>query len=256
MGGMTSLIEANDAWSTIQAHDKYGFKVNGIYMRGSVLVFKNYTLLWDVQRAADISPRNSAMVHMLRPKVDILLVGTGDYTVNLNPSLYAYFSRKGISIEAMPTMHAIATFNELNHEGRRVAAALISREPMPRHEACMYMHEVVETAADKRLKRALARDLRQSSPDSDRLLTDGISDSIGDAAEDDRPEREDVRSSKIDEDSASIAVQYGYPGALPKDVKIVDTEIAARIAARRTRPRTAEDVEEAREAMGMRRSMQ
>ena len=73
-------------------------------MRGSVLVFGAYTLLWNVPRVVDISPRNAAPVHMLRPKIDIFLIGTGDTSVNVHPALYGYFARKGIAVEAMSTV--------------------------------------------------------------------------------------------------------------------------------------------------------
>lgn len=57
---------------------------------------------------------------------------------NVNPELFGYFSRKGISIEHMTTKHAISTFNVLNAEGRGVAAALLSLHPVTREEACFY----------------------------------------------------------------------------------------------------------------------
>lgn len=100
-GGVSTMLNQYDQMSVIQAHDKYGFKVNGIHMRGSVLVFPNFTLLWNCTRVVDICPRNVAVVHMVRPKIDILFIGTGDRSENINPSLYAYFQRHGVSVEPM-----------------------------------------------------------------------------------------------------------------------------------------------------------
>lgn len=115
------------------------------------------------------------------PHVDLFILGTGERLVDVNPSLYGYFSRKGISVEPMstvrgvrtprgpachttfpppiPQMHAIAQFNALCLEGRRVAVGLISRSPMSRDDACLYAHGgAVQTAADRRLEAALAND--------------------------------------------------------------------------------------------------
>ena len=52
IGATTSLIVAQtDASQTVvDGWDDYGYKINGIYMRGSVLAFPNFTLLWDAQQ--------------------------------------------------------------------------------------------------------------------------------------------------------------------------------------------------------------
>jgi len=116
VAGVSSMLAQQDRMSVIQAHDKYGFTVNGIHMRGSVLVFPNYTLLWSPTRLVDVCPRNTAVVHMVRPKVELLLLGTG-VGENVNPSMYAYFQRRGISVEPMSTVRA------WRHGGRAWRAA-------------------------------------------------------------------------------------------------------------------------------------
>lgn len=104
--GISSMLAQQDRMSVIQAHDRYGFTVNGIHMRGSVLVFPNYTLLWNCQRLVDVCPRNTAIVHMVRPKIELLLLGTG-VGENVNPSLFAYFQRRGVSVEPMATVRPL-----------------------------------------------------------------------------------------------------------------------------------------------------
>lgn len=42
--------QMDSASTSIDAWDDYGYQVNGIYMRGSVLCFPSFTLLWDVQQ--------------------------------------------------------------------------------------------------------------------------------------------------------------------------------------------------------------
>ena len=104
-GMIVPMLDRMDGLTTIVGHDRWGFNVNGIFMRGSILVFKNYTMLWNVSRAVDVSPRALAPLHMLRPKPDFVLVGTGsDKAAHINPAVYAYLSRKGISLEVMSTV--------------------------------------------------------------------------------------------------------------------------------------------------------
>lgn len=69
---------------------------------------------------------------------DLLFIGTGEHTVPADPVLSATLARRGIAVEAVATKHAVATFNVLNEEGRNVAAALVSRDPMPIEETYLY----------------------------------------------------------------------------------------------------------------------
>jgi len=56
---------------------------------------------------------------------DILVIGVGDKSNQVDPSVLDLIRRKGISLEVLPTEHACTTFNFLNVERRSVAAALI-----------------------------------------------------------------------------------------------------------------------------------
>jgi len=104
-----------DGLTTIVGHDKYGFNISGVFMRGSVLVFPRYTLLWNVEKAVDVSPRSMAPFHMMNPKPELVIVGTGlgAYS-NINPACYAYLSRKGISLEVMNIVSGENTFLSLS----------------------------------------------------------------------------------------------------------------------------------------------
>jgi uncharacterized protein len=206
---------------------------------------------------------------------DILFIGTGDTQQNINPSLYAYFSRKGISIEPMQTVgaqyrhfarrviladfmgalqtHAIATFNNLNQEGRRVAAALVSRQPVTWEEACLYTPEMTESEHDRRLKQVLSRDY--STKEVSRLLESGSgSAQSSETAPTKEAEPAPAAPTNFEDESAALAVRYGYPGALPPDVSIVDKDAAARAADRARKPQTAEEFIDARARRATRRS--
>jgi len=69
LAGPSDMLDKEDSLSQITAWDKWGFTVNGIHMRGSVLVLPRYTLLWNVTRVVDIAPRNLAPLHMLKPRI-------------------------------------------------------------------------------------------------------------------------------------------------------------------------------------------
>lgn len=159
-------------------------------------------------------------------------------------------------------MQAIATFNTLNQEGRSVAVALVSRSPMTRDDASLYTQSPLLSAADRRLQRLLARDY--TTTDAHKLLTTGDGgpthgDEEDEAAATAAASPGPAASGAAEESSfvgtsQRLAVQYGYPGALPTDVPVVDAEAAGRLAASLTRPQTAEDLAAARQRRASRRS--
>jgi hypothetical protein len=105
---ITPMLDRMDGFTTIVGYDKWGFTVSNIHMRGSVLVFPTFTLLWDVARAVDITPRSISPVHMVSPKPEYLIIGAGtDTATHVNPALYAYLSRRGISLEVMDIVGGI-----------------------------------------------------------------------------------------------------------------------------------------------------
>lgn len=61
-------VRLNATLYCLRSRCRYGFTVNNIHMRGSVLVFRNFSLLWNVQRIVDVTPRNIAIAHMISPR--------------------------------------------------------------------------------------------------------------------------------------------------------------------------------------------
>ncbi|CAN0540089.1 unnamed protein product, partial [Ectocarpus sp. 8 AP-2014] len=61
---------------------------------------------------------------------DLIIVGVGErMTARLDPVLVKHLASKGIRVEQMDTVNACSTFNVLNAEDRRVAAALLQLSP-------------------------------------------------------------------------------------------------------------------------------
>lgn len=64
---------------------------------------------------------------ILEPKLDLIIIGTGDKIDDLNfhKRIYPIIKAKRFNVEILPTESACATFNFLNAEGRYIAAALL-----------------------------------------------------------------------------------------------------------------------------------
>uniref|UniRef100_A0A8C6SGJ3 NADH dehydrogenase [ubiquinone] 1 alpha subcomplex assembly factor 3 n=1 Tax=Neogobius melanostomus TaxID=47308 RepID=A0A8C6SGJ3_9GOBI len=73
----------------------------------------------------DITEESVSLFHMIEPRIEILVLGTGAKVERIDPSVLALLKKKGISLEVQDTPNACATFNFLTSERRVAAAGLI-----------------------------------------------------------------------------------------------------------------------------------
>ncbi len=112
----------------IDAYGDGGFRVSGIRVEGSVIVFPDRLHRWDVAALAELS---AALLDQVRlagqaGQVDLLLLGTGARMAQIDRGLRLELRAAGVVIEVMDTGAACRTYNVLLAEGRKVAAALIA----------------------------------------------------------------------------------------------------------------------------------
>eukprot|EP01091_Cochliopodium_minus_P014454 TRINITY_DN4901_c0_g2_i1.p2 TRINITY_DN4901_c0_g2~~TRINITY_DN4901_c0_g2_i1.p2 ORF type:complete len:181 (-),score=47.08 TRINITY_DN4901_c0_g2_i1:65-607(-) len=142
-GGKTMSDESvftgqNRLWS-LRPHEKSplvegyypnGFKINGMDIYGSVILFPRGYFLWDMIDYQSLTFDSLKFFEIIVPKVDILLIGTGknlEYD-SKNDEISKKFKINGITTEFMSTPNAIATFNILMEEERKVGSAIITVE--------------------------------------------------------------------------------------------------------------------------------
>ncbi|KAJ8921029.1 hypothetical protein NQ315_015825 [Exocentrus adspersus] len=112
----------------IDGYSQVGFRLNNdLTIIGPMVIFPRSVLSWNVEHMSDITEEALSLFEIIEPKVDIIVLGIGDKTINFD--IYQKilpFSRKHrIPFEILPTENACATFNFLNAEGRYVAGAMI-----------------------------------------------------------------------------------------------------------------------------------
>jgi hypothetical protein len=140
----------------------------------------------------------------------------------------------------------------MNREGRMVAAALISRTPVSRDDACMYTNDAVVIKEDPRLIEELKRDYN-STISSRRLLPppNAPSDSTNITRTESTADTQDAVPNS---NGAVGGMAYGYPGALPADVSILDKDAATRVSERLARPSSMRELEDSLATKNLRRS--
>ncbi|UCH75810.1 MAG: Mth938-like domain-containing protein [Rhodospirillales bacterium] len=101
------------------------FRIADTIYRGSVLVFPDRTMSWDVDAADNLVADDFRQLIEAEAACDILLLGCGQRMQLPTERVRAELRGHGIVIDPMDTGAACRTFNVLLTEGRRVAAALI-----------------------------------------------------------------------------------------------------------------------------------
>ncbi|XP_029006393.2 NADH dehydrogenase [ubiquinone] 1 alpha subcomplex assembly factor 3 [Betta splendens] len=109
----------------IQSYTSRGFTINGNKVFGPCALLPPAILQWNVGSYKDITEESVSLFHMLEPRIEILVLGTGARLERINPSVLALLRSKGIAVEVQDTPNACATFNFLTNERRLTAAGLI-----------------------------------------------------------------------------------------------------------------------------------
>ncbi|XP_026162321.1 NADH dehydrogenase [ubiquinone] 1 alpha subcomplex assembly factor 3 [Mastacembelus armatus] len=127
-----------DSGVMIHSYSSRGFNIDGNKVLGPCAVLPPAILQWKVGGYEDITEESVSLFHMLEPKIEILVIGTGARLERIKPSVLALLRSKGIAVEVQDTPNACATFNFLTSERRLAAAGLI---PPPVSTALEVTHE-------------------------------------------------------------------------------------------------------------------
>ncbi|XP_074491514.1 NADH dehydrogenase [ubiquinone] 1 alpha subcomplex assembly factor 3 [Sebastes fasciatus] len=122
----------------IHSYSSRGFNIDGNKVFGPCAVLPPAILQWNVGSHKDITEESVSLFHMLEPRIEILVLGTGARVERINPAVLALLKRKGIAVEVQDTPNACATFNFMISERRMAAAGLI---PPPVSTALEVRHE-------------------------------------------------------------------------------------------------------------------
>lgn len=108
----------------ITGYGEGGFKINGEWVDGSLLVFPDRVERWKISDAA-LMPEDFESV-LKAEGLELLLLGTGKSMQSVHPAVRNALKMSNISLDVMDTGAACRTYNVLLSEERRVAAALIA----------------------------------------------------------------------------------------------------------------------------------
>jgi len=111
--------------------EKYRQTGGIVHCVGSIIAFPSACFLWKVRRAEDLTVESLAPVLLYRPQLEYLFLGSNLPIPNeLIQSIKQELQRDNphLVVEPLTVSNAMGTFNVLNGEDRRVAAAFILAE--------------------------------------------------------------------------------------------------------------------------------
>lgn len=106
-------------------------------------IFPRMIFVWNVDSIEDVDEHSLSLFCVMEPKLDILVIGTGDaeVTPQLVQRIKAITKKYKLTVEVLKTEAAIATFNFLNAESRVVAAALIPPKKLKFNDMDLMLNE-------------------------------------------------------------------------------------------------------------------
>lgn len=117
-----------DAGLLIDSYSQVGFRLNnGIMVVGAMIIFPKTVLSWSISSVEEVNEDSLSLLHYLEPKMDIVVLGTGDeyaHAIFRKDAIRSLLLHR-ISIEAAPTEQACATYNFLVAEKRSVVGCFI-----------------------------------------------------------------------------------------------------------------------------------
>ncbi|KWU45820.1 hypothetical protein RHOSPDRAFT_16091, partial [Rhodotorula sp. JG-1b] len=129
--------------SIVSLSPSAGFTLSdGLVVPSPILMIDGNCFMWDVGHPTDgtkpdgkpksefgldwdgWSKEKLAVFETLSPRPEIILFGTGAKGLFAPPAVRTYLNGLGIQVDVLDSRNASSTFNLLQEEGRRVAAAL------------------------------------------------------------------------------------------------------------------------------------
>jgi uncharacterized protein len=110
--------------AAIDSYGAGGFSFAGMSHRGSIMALPSGIYAWNPDSSA-LTLDDFALPLAEMDAIELMIIGTGVAMTPLS-KLRGVLREAGLSTDIMATGHAVATYNLLLEEKRRVAAALIA----------------------------------------------------------------------------------------------------------------------------------
>lgn len=120
-----NLLQADSRLVQVNGCFHGGFFVGDVQVQGPIICVGDVWFHWKPTRFEDITVDSLALLDVVLPIPELLVLGCGTSIRSVPEHLMKGLKERFVSIEAIDTKNAAATFNILNQEGRNVVGAFI-----------------------------------------------------------------------------------------------------------------------------------
>ena len=119
--------DAAQAGARVDSYDPAGFVIGGVRHLGAALCYQGLVLSWrGAGSAAGVSPASLSPLLLFAHRPELLVLGGGERMERPSAELREWCAKQGMGMEVLDTANAVATYNVLAQEGRRVAGAFLT----------------------------------------------------------------------------------------------------------------------------------
>jgi uncharacterized protein len=119
--------EPSVANARVDSYDPAGFVIGGARHLGPALCYEGVVLNWRAAAGArELSPAALSPLLLFAHRPELLVLGVGERMERPSAELSEWCRREGVGLEVLSTGNAVATYNVLAQEGRRVAGAFLT----------------------------------------------------------------------------------------------------------------------------------
>jgi len=99
-------IGIDDVTLQITSFNQFGFSINAhIKALGPILVFPKTIFSWNIEDINEINEKSLSIFKLMHPRVDVLVIGTGDKYEKINPNVPRWLIQNNIrNFEILPTV--------------------------------------------------------------------------------------------------------------------------------------------------------
>eukprot|EP01089_Gocevia_fonbrunei_P021147 TRINITY_DN808_c0_g1_i4.p1 TRINITY_DN808_c0_g1~~TRINITY_DN808_c0_g1_i4.p1 ORF type:complete len:192 (-),score=24.84 TRINITY_DN808_c0_g1_i4:35-610(-) len=115
----------------VSGYARDGFIVNNVTLPAPFILLPSSLWLWNAPPPHKLETEHFALLELISPTIQLLLLGVGKTPFVMPQHLADYFDSKGIAYELMSSVNAATTFNFLNQEDRKVALAIYPQHVVP-----------------------------------------------------------------------------------------------------------------------------
>eukprot|EP00878_Enallax_costatus_P015955 GHUV01016728.1.p2 GENE.GHUV01016728.1~~GHUV01016728.1.p2 ORF type:complete len:136 (+),score=1.95 GHUV01016728.1:62-469(+) len=101
---LSNVIAPESGKTKLQGYLPHAFLVNNIQVDGAILCLPETWLMWDAKTFQDINPSNLAILDLIDPAPEVLVIGCGSQMKQINPGLKQHLTARGIAMEVLDTV--------------------------------------------------------------------------------------------------------------------------------------------------------